>query len=193
MGNGSITPPLIYRAPLPFLGSGTAHSVPSARAPRKKQQNPFAILFYPDVFTLLVFNGIVYAIFYAVLTPMSSSFARAYPYLSETEIGLCFLATGGGMIIATTVSGKLLDFQYKRARTALERRAVDEKDVQASELLRDDNFPFEWTRLQSAPLYMGLFTATVFGYGWSILLHDKEILGLCRSNSKLKSRVSSSI
>jgi hypothetical protein len=106
---------------------------------------------YPDVIVLLSFTGIVYAVNYTITATISSAFARIYPYLSETVIGLCYLPTGAGMIIGSTMTGKMLDWEYARIK-----KAAGEK------------FTIEYARLRIMPFYLILFIVCVIGWGWAI-------------------------
>lgn len=92
-----------------------------------------------------------------------------YPYLSQTSIGLCFLAIGGGMVLGTTVTGRILDYQYRVLKEKIARKANETKEAQgAADLLKEENFPIEWARLQSAPAYLLIITAATVGYGWCL-------------------------
>ncbi|KAJ3915068.1 hypothetical protein F5877DRAFT_6331, partial [Lentinula edodes] len=66
----------------------------------------------PDVTVTLFFNGTVNTVYYAVTATISTLFASAYPQLGETEVGLCFLAIGGGMFLGSLTSGKVLDWEF---------------------------------------------------------------------------------
>jgi hypothetical protein len=137
------------------------------RPPPKPLQNPFRLFTYPDVVVLLTFNGIFYSVFYGVTATISSLFAKRYPYLSETDLGLIFLSLGGGMVVGSSFTGKLLDWEYRRIKAKLEtRRQRDtEKHVNAG---NEDDFPIEMARLRSTPLYLAIYVAAVVGYGWSL-------------------------
>lgn len=169
MGNGSIQVGRIHKAGLPVLGRSYPKSDPICRPTPPSTPNPFEIFTYPDVVTLLVFNALVYAVFYGVLTPLSYVFQRRYPYLSQTSIGLCFLAIGGGMVIGTAVTGKILDYQYRRMKNrTTERSNKDNEAAEPANIPPEQDFPIEWARLQSAPVYLLIFTIVVVGYGWAL-------------------------
>ncbi|KAH9996022.1 major facilitator superfamily domain-containing protein [Russula vinacea] len=72
------------------------------RTPATKTfKNPLVMFIYPEVYVLLFFNGTIYAVMYGVTARLSVSFERVYPYLSQTDIGLCFLAMGGGLLVGS--------------------------------------------------------------------------------------------
>lgn len=90
VGNGSILPPRLLRPLVPVVGSRASESSPASNT-GKRLGNPLRLLTYPDITILLFFNGIIYSVFYGVTASISTLFHEAYPSLSETDIGLCFL------------------------------------------------------------------------------------------------------
>lgn len=161
-GNGSVQPVGIYRPLLPVIGRQIQYvrreEAASLLGQRKASRNPFVIFTYPDVSTALFFTGIVYSVNYTITATISSSFADIYPFLTETTIGLCYLASGGGMILGGFVTGKFLDSEYARFRR---RYPLDSLDHPA-------HFPKERARLRTMPLHLLVFTACVFGWGFAI-------------------------
>lgn len=154
-GNGSIPVPKHQRALLPIVGRKASHEAfnptTTTQAKPKYSVNPFVLFTYPDVIVLLTFTGLVYAVNYTITATISSSFAKVYPHLSETALGLCYLPTGAGMILGSTMTGKLLDWEYARIKKATQ-----------------DNFTIEYARLRLMPFYLVLFVVCVVGWGWSI-------------------------
>jgi multidrug resistance protein len=152
-GNGSIPVPKRLRALVPIVGRKAAHEKydPATQIKSKHSVNPFVLFTYPDVIVLLTFTGIVYAVNYTITATISSSFAKIYPQLSETVIGLCYLPTGAGMIIGSTMTGKMLDWEYRRIKKSL-----------------GDDFTIEYARLRIMPFYLGLFIVCVIAWGWAI-------------------------
>lgn len=134
------------------------------RPPRRPFINPLRLFFYPEVTLLLIFNGIVYAVFYGVTASISTLFQRVYPFLNETDIGLCFLAIGGGMLIGSVCNGKLLDREYRVVREKLIRTGA----LSPEDSGRDENFPIEYARFRTMPIWLGIFTASCIGYGWAL-------------------------
>lgn len=133
-------------------------------------QNPLLLFKHIDVDLLLFSSAIVYAVFYGVTTTIAQTFGQIYPSLSETEIGLCFLAIGGGAGIGSFGVGRTLDWDFSRVRKQYEQtkgargneKNVDEASVQ------DDEFPIEEARLRLVFVYLGLFSASSVGYGWAL-------------------------
>jgi multidrug resistance protein len=152
-GNGSIPVPKRLRALVPIVGRKVEQEKydPATQIKSKHSVNPFILFTYPDVIVLLTFTGIVYAVNYTITATISSSFAKIYPQLSETVIGLCYLPTGAGMIIGGTMTGKMLDWEYRRIKKSL-----------------GDAFTIEYARLRIMPFYLGLFIVCVIAWGWAI-------------------------
>lgn len=179
VGNGSIRPPSFIHLPLlPVVGRSykdkDAKTMTSAQAERKteadapggksrKSTNPFRLLLYPDIALTLAYTGIIYAVNYTIMSTISSSFATAYPFLSETLIGICYLSTGLGMLIGSTVNGKLLDFDYARIK---KKHNAGTSDQLAGEY--DADFPIEFARLRMVPWLVLVFVGCVIGWGWCI-------------------------
>jgi hypothetical protein len=125
---------------------------------------------YPDVVILLIFNALLYSVFYGVTASISSLFADVYPFLNQTDVGLCFLAIGGGMMFGSMITGKLLDRDYATMQRKIAKTLeVDtERKVHTDSVTKDENFPLEKVRLRTLPIYFVLYTAAVVGYGWSL-------------------------
>lgn len=172
-GNGSVPVPRRLRAVVPVVGrhrKATASSAGDAesRAERSKHSvNPFVLFTYPDVIVLLTFTGIVYAVNYTITATISSAFAKIYPSLSETVLGLCYLPVGAGMILGSTMTGKMLDWEYARIKSKL----------------ADDKFTIEYARLRTMPYHLTLFVVCVVAWGWTIQARAHIavplILGVC--------------
>ncbi|KAL6298706.1 MFS general substrate transporter [Sparassis latifolia] len=171
VGDGSIPPPRHYRPIIPVIGRHVEESSDHAsRPPPKGFANPFVLFLYPDVTLLLLYNAIVYAVFYGVTTSISTLFSSTYPYLSETEIGLCFLAIGGGMLIGGVITGKLLDRDYRRykEKMLLALEETGNEKMRPEDVMKEENFPIERVRLHLMPYYLSLFVVTCIGYGWCL-------------------------
>lgn len=170
VGDGSIRPPPLNRALIPFIGRKQRSASDGHRPPPKPFINPFRLFTYPDVVVLLIFNGIIYAVFYGVTASISTLFEEAYPFLSQTDVGLCFLAIGGGMLFSAVGTGKLLDRDYQlvKGRILREMRVDPEKKEDVEAVFAEGKFPIERARLRTTPIYSFLFIACVLGYGWCL-------------------------
>ncbi|KAL7285431.1 hypothetical protein ACG7TL_000528 [Trametes sanguinea] len=170
VGNGSIPPPKAYKPLIPIIGRTSQNVDLSDRPPRRGFANPFVLFTYVDVSLLLFFNALVYAVFYGVTATISTLFQPTYPFLNETDTGLCFLAIGGGMLVGGVVNGKILDHDYQRVKRKLIRQveADPESKIRPEDVTKEENFPIEYARLRLVPLFFGLYVAACIGYGWCL-------------------------
>ncbi|KAI0330910.1 MFS general substrate transporter [Cubamyces sp. BRFM 1775] len=170
VGNGSIPPPKSYMPLVPVLGRTFKDVDESDRPPRRAFANPFILFTYLDVSLLLFLNGLIYAVFYGVTATISTLFQPTYPYLTETDIGLCFLAIGGGMSIGGVVTGKIFDREYQRVKRRLLRQieADPESIIRPEDVTKEEHFPIEYARLRLMPLFFTLYAASCIGYGWCL-------------------------
>ncbi|KAJ7466887.1 MFS general substrate transporter [Mycena latifolia] len=157
VGNGSVPPPALSRPIIPIIGR-TLRTSPRAPLPRKPFQNPLRLLLNPDILILLGFNGLICAVFYGVNASISTIFHAAYPSLNQTQLGLCFIAIGGGMLLGSVMSGKILDWDYQRVKLSI----LSEKPAQ------DDSFPIEKARMRLLPVLLAFYVACCAAYGWCI-------------------------
>jgi hypothetical protein len=162
-GNGDKRPPTIYRPILPIVGRGRQTKPwKTDKTIRAPFVNPLKLFVYPDVLITLLFTGIIYAVNYTVTATIASSFAAIYPFLSETALGLSYLSTGGGMLLGSTLTGKLLDHEYRVFLKKEESKAIQDE----AEEIRD--FPIERARLRTMPLHVGIFIAALLAWGWCL-------------------------
>ncbi|KAI0328529.1 MFS general substrate transporter [Cubamyces sp. BRFM 1775] len=170
VGNGSIPPPKGYSPLIPVIGRSSQSIEASERPPRRGFANPFILFTYPDVSLLLFFNALVYSVFYGVTATISTLFQPTYPFLTETDTGLCFLAIGGGMLVGGVVTGEILDREYQRVK----RRLIDqvesdpEKKIRPEDVTKEEHFPIEYARLRLMPAFLAMFVAGCIGYGWCL-------------------------
>ncbi|KAJ7627150.1 MFS general substrate transporter [Roridomyces roridus] len=164
VGNGSICPPSPLSRPLlPLIGRSHARTPPPPNRPRKPFQNPLRLLLNLDILLLLTFNGLVCAVFYGVTASISTILSDQYPELNETELGLCFLAIGGGMLFGSMTSGRILDWDYQRVkRRFLVSRGGDMEKAQY------DGFPIEQARMRLIPVLLIFYVASCAAYGWCV-------------------------
>lgn len=177
VGNGSIPAPKWNRALIPIIGRSTL-DVDSSRPPPRPLPNPFRLFKEPDMVCLLFPTGVLYAAFYAVTATISSLFSENFPWLTETQIGLCFLSVGGAGIIGAVLLGKVLDYQYRVTKRIFDekRPPISEKGLEHSgkaqkiESSSDEaiDFPIEKARFRLQPYWIIVYSITLIGYGWSI-------------------------
>jgi hypothetical protein len=180
VGNGSIAPSRWNRPPLPLLTKNDVTPT-TTLPPRKKFINPFLQFTHPSVVLVLLFNGTLYSVLYSVSVPLSKLFSETYPFLSESQIGLCFLAIGMGSALGSFLNGKMLDADFRRilrrldikAATDLEKGAKTKEHKYRAVVVReagklDDAFPIEYARVRLIPAYVAVLAVSLVGYGWAM-------------------------
>ena len=142
---------------------------------------------HADILGLLGVNAIINSSYYVVLATISTLFQEAYPFLNETTIGLCFLASGGGMILGSFTMGKILDWEYQtfKRKTISQVAAGNEKYDSEEQVTRDNMFPLEkvipmaynprfdmltkeQARLRLLPFLLVIYVGMCAGYGWCL-------------------------
>jgi hypothetical protein len=118
---------------------------------------PFIYLTEADVFIGLWFNGVVYTIVYCYMTSTTKQFSIHYSFLSELEIGVCFLSMGVGIIVGSFLQGRLLDYNY---------RIVKKKFIEEHPDKPLSSLPIHKARLGVLLPHLFLVTALTIIYGW---------------------------
>lgn len=170
VGNGSYLPSPIYRPLFPFIGRGRVGTSSTDKPGVKPFQNPLRLLINPDILLLLVSNGLVCAVFYGITASISVLFSNSYPFLTQTDIGLCFIAIGGGNILGSILIGWFMNRDYHTIKRKMLQKAEREPEsgIRPEDVTKEDNFPIELARLRTVPIYYAGFSACTIGYGWSV-------------------------
>ena len=135
--------------------------------------SPFRILFSKTAAPIIFFLAIHYAVWQMGVTAMSTLFKDKYG-LSETDVGLTFIANGVGSIVGTLISGKILDLDYQRTKAKFDARSadVDLEDGNGSSAVTtnssQDDFPLERARLRLVPIFSVVQSLAVILFGWTI-------------------------
>lgn len=138
---------------------------------------------------MLLSTGLTYCLFVTIQSTTSLLFQQAYSS-TQMEVGLYFLPMGVGCLLSSVVTGKQLDWEYKRCRKQWEEKRKarwEEERHGASEKQRDLvdgdlespslppptkeeelTFHVEKARLRWSFLYTGLTIASCIGYGWAL-------------------------
>lgn len=169
VGNGSVVPSPVHRPVFQIIGHGRRNDASSIML-QPVPQNPFRLFLNVDVLILLAINAIICSVYYGVIATMSTLLGSAYPFLNETTIGLCFLAAGGGMILGSSISGRVLDREYRAFKAQEEfQMATNIFGIQVeSSNAKDDSFPIEKARLRLLPYHIVLLAAACAAYGWCL-------------------------
>lgn len=137
--------------------------------------SPMRILISKQAAPMIVFLAIYYAVWQMSITAMSTLFKKTYG-LSETEIGLTFIANGVGSMIGTLLSGKMLDIDYRRVKEKYDRQPtiVEMGDYSSTRSTTDykDDFPLERARLRLVPILAIVQCLSITLFGWTIRYPD---------------------
>jgi MFS family permease len=139
-------------------------AIKEANGPRKKMNflTPFIYLTEPDVFLVLWFNGVVYTVFYCFMTSTTKQFSIRYPFLSELEIGACFLCMGVGTISGSFIRGRILDHDY---------RVISKKFKEQHPDKPDSEFPIFNARFRTLWINIIVMNIVVILYGWMLQIN----------------------
>lgn len=180
VGNGGASPSsLAARYPLNLYQKLTkvkftrkAQPVQASKKAKIDIVGPIRILFSKQATSLILFLAIYYAVWQMSITAMSVLFEQRYG-LSETQIGLTFIANGVGSIVGTLITGKILDIDYRRIRVKYEATLCESgsergSDQSSQTQYDDDNFPLESARLRLLPILAFIQCASIITFGWTI-------------------------
>ncbi|WYZ38034.1 hypothetical protein EsH8_II_001540 [Colletotrichum jinshuiense] len=176
VGNGGRTPPSGFLARYPLSvyqrttkvkwdrGAAAAAAAVQEAPKRIDVTGPIRILFSKRAAPIVVFLATYYAVWQMSITAMSSLFKSRYG-LSDTHIGLTFIANGAGSMIGTLVTGRILDADYRRVRAKHEADSGAE-DGACAPAARD--FPIERARLRLVPVFSLLQCVSIAVFGWTV-------------------------
>ena len=140
--------PILYQPVIPIIGRRVSRGPTAAQeVTAKVSRNPFRLFLQPDILLILALSAIVNAVYFGINTSISSLFSKAYPFLNETKIGLCYLAIGGGMFTASSIMGRVLDWEYQTFRKRAEIR-ISALGLTPADIMKEDFFPLEQVRLR---------------------------------------------
>ncbi|KAJ7755137.1 MFS general substrate transporter [Mycena metata] len=172
VGDGSISPPLYLRPPLPWLIPRSTPLNPSQASalPSHKPLNPLnflgpiLIMGWPDVLCALFFLGITYTIWSNQIIATSTLYSGVY-HLSEADIGLTYLSNGVGGLFGSVAIGKIMDHDYE-AQLLADYPGIE---IEGNEQYRVVNV--EKARLRSLWYNAPLFLASILVFGWTVSPH----------------------
>lgn len=126
VGNGSVVPPPIYRAPvflLPAYRKKLTNAV-STLAPRERVDffAPFRMLLSPPVISVLMLGGLQFASWTMQLSSFSTVLEDAPFNYSVSHVGLMYLPQGITCLLGSLAAGKSLDLYYRYRRRVYEKR-----------------------------------------------------------------------
>jgi MFS family permease len=128
------------------------------------------IIFHRDTALALWMSVSFYTVWYTIQASIPPIFER-YGY-NELVIGLCFLPGGLGVVVGGIVTGRIMDWNYRRtaleAGLALDRGTGDDMS----------KFPIEKARGRAAWGWLALFAGVLTGFGWAVEKHTHPAVPL---------------
>lgn len=180
VANGGRTPSsVIARYPLLFYQKTTTTKWRSdaERAPLPPRKHiditgPFRVLVSKYAAPIIVFLAIYYAVWQMSITAMATLFKTQYG-LSETDVGLTYIANGVGSMIGTLVTGKILDVDYRRVKEKFDAQSHPNNDTHDEALERrvtnpETHFPLEKARLRLVPIFATAQCLSILLFGWTV-------------------------
>lgn len=125
-------------------GSDEANTADSTRFRQfPNMLTPLIYAFQPDIGLCLIYNGMSYSVFYAMLAAYSKLLETIYN-LNELHAGLCYIPTGLGCIVGSLMEGKILDRDF---RIISEQHGYDSRVLKRGHIELD--FPIYKARLRT--------------------------------------------
>lgn len=119
------------------------------------------IVFQKDVGLLLFYNSIIYCAQYDIMASAPKLLGEIYGF-NALQIGLCFLPMGTGCFLSPVISGRLMDWNFRRTAKSIGYEIVKGK---ANDLR---TFPLEHSRIQILVPCVILGDLAMLGYGWAM-------------------------
>lgn len=172
VGNGSHLPKsIIGKWPLLLYQRTTKIAWTNSAAselPSKKHVDilgPFRILIGKQSTPIILYLSIQFAVWQMSISAMSSLFESRYN-LSESQIGLTFIANGAGSMIGTLITGKILNIDYRKVQTKLAEKSETAESPSCDP--NDPEFPLERARLRLMPVFTLIQAMSLLLFGWTV-------------------------
>ncbi|KAI1845232.1 hypothetical protein JX265_005387 [Neoarthrinium moseri] len=172
VGNGSIPPPrwntalfAYFRRSYTTRDNAAVPNELQKKSPSKRAAiNPLTSLKLfreKETCLLLLYSGLVYASSYMVLSTFSDQLEEIYGF-DTLRISLCYLASGFGTVTSVLLTGRILDWNFRRHAGLVGMEISKQKQQDLS------GFPIEVARLQSSIPALILASVSLICYGWTL-------------------------
>lgn len=136
----------------------------STRSNFKARPNPINTIYViadKESGIVLLYAGVIFAGYYMLLTSFTSEFAKNYKF-NSLQVGLCYIPSGMGSFTAAVVTGRTVDWNFRRLAKSIGMELHSSKQPDLT------HFPIEKARLQVLlPIAISASAFTV-AYGWSM-------------------------
>ncbi|KAL4919453.1 major facilitator superfamily domain-containing protein [Aspergillus aurantiobrunneus] len=124
---------------------------------------PLIIVFHPSSIIVLLVTGVIMGGNMTVLSSITEMYTNEYN-LSILQIGLCYITLGTGSILASVVTGRLLDWNYRRNAA---KAAGPDASVEQIQAARDSVNVEKARSAVTIPLVV-MGSLTVLAFGWVV-------------------------
>jgi MFS family permease len=134
----------------------------------KKACSPLTYIFEKDIATLLAWGAVAYTAWSMVTSSTTTMLLHGFPFLTQWQIGLCFLPNGLGCICGSLSTGWLLDKSFR----SVEAQYKAERDISPEDNVDMRDFPYVKARLRLMPLFSIVLVISLALYGPSFEFND---------------------
>lgn len=124
---------------------------------------PLVIVFHPNSIIVLLVTGVIMGGNMTVLSSITEMYSTQYG-LSILQIGLCYITLGTGSILASVVTGRLLDWNYRRSAAKLAGPDATPEQIQ----VQKESVPVEKARSAITIPLVIMGSVTVLAFGWVV-------------------------
>ncbi|KAJ5375890.1 hypothetical protein N7509_012776 [Penicillium cosmopolitanum] len=164
-GNGTIVvsgfqKPFIYsiRTPLAWTNNSETSTF-----------SPLAYILENDIAALLAWGAVAYTAWSMVTSSTTTMLLLSVPFLTQSQIGPCFLPNGLGCIFGSLSTGLILDQSFNRVLT----RYKTEHGIAPEEsVVHRRDFPYVRARLRLMPVFSIMLMTSLALYGPSFEFND---------------------
>ncbi|KAI3327815.1 MFS general substrate transporter [Xylariaceae sp. AK1471] len=173
VGNGSLTPrSRLNQSLFSIFVSNRRTAERSIVKPRLVHvPNPLACFkaLLPRSNCIIVIScGTYYALYSVIGTSLATDVAELYS-LNPLKAGLIYLPSGVGFLLASLLTGKLMDHEYRVVARSLDPAHHEYlEDASSHSAYATSAFPIEKARLRSVFPCLVVTTISTLGYGWSL-------------------------
>ncbi|PLN83095.1 MFS general substrate transporter [Aspergillus taichungensis] len=122
---------------------------------------PLAVVFHASSIIVLIVTGVIMGGNMTVLSSITQIYTAQY-HLTTLQIGLCYISLGTGSILASVVTGRLLDWNYRRLAT----KRTTSPPQGASSTQAENKVPVEKARSAITIPLVITGSVTVLAFGW---------------------------
>ncbi|KAK7931851.1 MFS general substrate transporter [Apiospora marii] len=179
-GDGSVRLTGIHK-PLWYSVKGQPYVDDNSSRPEMKPISIYKLVLEPvkmlrekDVLLVLFFGAAPYTI-HSMVTASATAMLKDDFGLSQIQVAAAFLANGGGIVMGSLATGKVLDKLYAHYEAEYRRTHGIADGVTLKGKLPKD-FPLEHARLLSTCVITPFFIVTICLYGYSIAMKNLAVV-----------------